>query len=278
MIRTILIGLDGSPYSEAAVSRGIRWARRFGAELVGLAILDEPTICKPEPVGIGGSCYKAHKDQILLEEARGRVHQFVERFSRVCDEAKVPFRTLERVGLPAEQIAAEGWDFDVTLLGQQTFFQFETQSGPDETLHQVLHHCHRPVVTVPLEGKDGESVVIAYDASAPSVRALEAYQASGLDEGKPVHVISMARRKALAVRHAEEGAKYLRAHNLAAQARPLPASGSPAEQILQEVRELEAGMLVMGVPEQSRLREFFFGCAVSTILQERDLPFLFLHS
>jgi len=278
MIRTILIGLDGSPYSETAVAWGIRWARRSGAELVGLAIVDEPTICKPEPHGIGSGSFKVHRDQLRLEDARSRVQQFLEHFSRVCSTASVPFRTLERVGLPSEVIFSEGEDLDLTLLGQKTHFHFETQSGPDETLHKVLHLSHRPVVAVPLRVKEGRSVVVAYDASPPSVRALEAYQASGLDEGKPVHVISMASRNALAVRHAEEGAKYLQFFNLAAQARPLLAAPAPAKQILEQVQELEAGMLVMGVPEHTGLWEFFFGCLVNTLLQESDLPVLFLHS
>ncbi len=278
MIRTILVGLDGSPDSDAAVAWGIRCSRRSGAELVGLTVVDEPTICKPEPHGIGSDSFKLHRDQTRLEEARCRVREFQEQFARVCTTAGVPFRTLERVGLPAEEIIAEGEDLDLTLLGQQTHFQFATQSSPDGTLHKVAHHSHRRVVAVPLQIKEGRPVVLVYDATPPSVRALESYQASGLDEGKPVRVISMASSKALAERHAEEGAKFLEFYGIAAQACPLPASMAPARQVLEQVRELDAGMLVMGVPEHSALWEFFFGCIVESLLEENDLPVLFLHA
>jgi hypothetical protein len=57
MLRSILVGLDGSAYSAAAEELGIRWAQGAGAMLVGLGIIDAPTICKPQPVPLGASAY-----------------------------------------------------------------------------------------------------------------------------------------------------------------------------------------------------------------------------
>ena len=54
MLKGILVGLDGSPFSESAVELGIRWAKRHDALLVGLGIIDEPTICGPKPVPVAG--------------------------------------------------------------------------------------------------------------------------------------------------------------------------------------------------------------------------------
>ena len=45
MLRSVLVGMDGSEYSTAA-----------------LGIIDAPTISKPEPVPLGGSAYKVHRD------------------------------------------------------------------------------------------------------------------------------------------------------------------------------------------------------------------------
>lgn len=51
MLRNTLTGLDESPYTDAVVDLGICLARRNRSTLVGLGIVDEPTICKPEAVG-----------------------------------------------------------------------------------------------------------------------------------------------------------------------------------------------------------------------------------
>jgi nucleotide-binding universal stress UspA family protein len=62
MLRSVLVGVDGSAYSTAAVELGIRWAQRNEAALVGLGVIDAPTTCKTQPVPLGGSAYKAHRD------------------------------------------------------------------------------------------------------------------------------------------------------------------------------------------------------------------------
>jgi nucleotide-binding universal stress UspA family protein len=276
MIRDILIGLDGSPYSQAAVELGIRWARRTQATLVGLGIVDEPSILQPEPTGIGGSHYKQLRDEALLGDARKRVDEFLEQFSQRCAEAGVPCRVLKDVGDPSQRIAFVAEDLDLTLLGQQTYFHFATQSSPDRTLIQVLHEAHRPVVAVPEKLPEGRPVVVAYDGTPPAVRALQAFRASGLDEGQPVYVVSVAGDAATAARHAEEGANFLRFYQLAAEALPLIASKEVAELLLHEVTELGAGMLVMGAFGRAKYREFLFGSTTHTILTESKDVVLFL--
>ena len=42
MLCSMLVGLDGSEYSDSALELGIRWARRFDALLVGGAV--DPSI------------------------------------------------------------------------------------------------------------------------------------------------------------------------------------------------------------------------------------------
>src|SRR5262245_25395754 len=43
-LRTILVGVDGSPASSSVVALGIAWARRFDALLVGIGVIDEPAL------------------------------------------------------------------------------------------------------------------------------------------------------------------------------------------------------------------------------------------
>jgi nucleotide-binding universal stress UspA family protein len=276
MIRSILIGLDGSPYSETAVALGLQWAQQTGAELVGLAVVDEPGICRPEPTGIGGSAYKHNRDQVVLERARLRARELLDEFSRRSAEANVAHKSLERTGVPSEQILAEAEDFDLTLLGLQTFFQFQAPPTGDGTLERVLRHCPRPVVAVPRNLPNGRSVVVAYNGSPPAVRALEAFQAAGLDKSREVFVVSVADDEALAARRAEEGAQFLRCFQFAAEALPVHSSGPPAERLLEQVEERAAYMLVMGAYGRSRLFELFSASITNTVLKCCNV-LLFLH-
>jgi nucleotide-binding universal stress UspA family protein len=276
VIRNILICLDGSAWCETALELGLRWARHAHAELRGLGIVDEPTIRRPEPVPIGGGYYKADRDEVLVADARRRVAEFVERFSRRCLAAHVPCRALQEVGVPAERILWYAEDCDLTLLGKETHFHFETQSSADETRDVVLRHSHRPVVAVPARLPAGRSVLLAYDASPPAVRALQAFVACGLDDWPAAYVVSVARDGEQAARRAEEGARFLQSSGIRAEACPVATSQSTADVLLEHARDCGAGMVVMGAYGRSRVAEFFFGSTTRTVLTKSDAV-LFLH-
>jgi nucleotide-binding universal stress UspA family protein len=276
MIHNILVGLDESIYSEAALELGTRWARQTGALLVGIGIVDEPTIRRPEPTGIGGSYFKLLRDEHRLEDARRRVRRFTERCTKRCTQEGVTCRVLEQVGLPSEQILAAAEDFDLTLLGQRTYFHFETQTDPDETLEVVLRNSRRPVVVAGEKLSESRSVVVAYDGSPPAVRALEAFQRAELDQWQAVRVVSVAHDPGEAARHAEEATRFLQFYDIPAEACSVPASGRVAEVLLEQVQEMNAGTLVMGAFGRSGVAETFFGSTTRTVLEKGD-TLLFLH-
>src|SRR5262249_15866454 len=156
MLRSILIGLDGSAHCRTALSLGIDWARRSNALLVGLGIIDEPTIRGAETVQVGGQTFA---DPILyreyLADARPQVEQFLEQFALQCAEAGGAAKVLEDVGVPADEIVLEAQRYDLILLGQQTRFHFETHEDGNDTLGKVLKTSPRPVVVVPAVRHEG---------------------------------------------------------------------------------------------------------------------------
>jgi nucleotide-binding universal stress UspA family protein len=276
MAHKILIGLDGSLYSETAVELGIRWALRNEAELTGLAVVDEPTIRRADPAADGVGFQWILRDEARLRDARHRVDRLLEKFVERCKQAGVGFRARREVGLPSAEILAEEEKFDLTLLGKRTYFHFETQADEDETLDVVLRHSHRPVVAVPMKLPAPAPAVVAYDASPAAGRALAAFRGSGLYEGQAIHVVSVARVAAVASRHAEEGACLLQSHGIPAEPRPLTAAGPVEECLLGEIQTLGAGLVVMGAHGGSSFWEFLFASTTQTIL-ERSETLLFLH-
>ena len=67
--------------------------------------------------------------------------------------------------------------YDLILLGRKTFFRFETQTNPDETLHELIKLSPRPVVAVPDVSHCGEAVVVAYDGSLQAARCYRRFAA-----------------------------------------------------------------------------------------------------
>ena len=190
-----------------------------------------------------------------------------------CAEAGVAFKVLEDVGTPHEQIELQAQRYDLILLGQQTRFHFETQEGYDDTVHRVLKNSPRPVIAVPARlrmnpDEPGHTVLVAYDGSLQSARALHAFQTSGLAGVLPTIVVTASSEHGQAARIAERAIDYLRFHEIKAEAIPITSQDARLTCCLPRPQEHKSVLIVMGGYGQPILREFFLGSVTRTLLAE----------
>jgi nucleotide-binding universal stress UspA family protein len=275
-VRTILVGLDGSPEGEAAVDLSLRWARTTGARLVGLGIVDEPTIRRPEPVPMGAGHFKHERDERLLKDARRRVDEFLGGFACRCAAEDVPCEVIGKVGLPHEQIVLTGQCHDLVVLPRRSHFHFETEHKADDTIERVLRRSARPVVVVP-PGRGGTGpVVVAYDGGVHAARALQAFQALGIESAAEVLVVSVHEDAAEAVERAERAIAFLASHGIPAVRVAVAGPGPAAPVILRVVEDVDARLLVAGMRDRRRLTELFSGSATQALLRGGQAP-LFLY-
>ena len=275
MLKSLLVGIDGSGYSRAAVELGIAWAKQFDALLVGLGVIDQPGICHPEPVPLGAGAFKSMLDESRVKRATKTVEQALEDFSIRCAEAGVASKPLEDVGDPVASIAMEAQRYDLILLGQKTYFRLD---GSDtETLEHLLKAPPRPVVCVPESPQPGEAVLIAYDGSLQAARALHAFCVSGLSESATdVHVVTVNNDSKEGHRCAARAMDYLSFHDIKAQTHIVKESSNPSASLLSQAEEMKAKLLVMGCYGKSAIREFFLGSVTRTLLDKCPIPlFLF---
>lgn len=278
MLRSILVGLDGFACSDSAVDLGIEWAKRLNALVIGLGIVDEPGIRRPELVSIGGGSFKQERDASLLEEARDRIAQCLDRFVQRCEAADVAHHHLKDVGTAYEEILRESQRYDVILLGRQTQFRPGVEQASDHTLRLVLRHAPtRPVVSVPEHPEAGSGVLIAYDGRREADLALQAFCTSGLDFGEEVHVLCMNADANRASRCAHHAAEFLQLHGIHANARPMKPLQSVAKGILEQVRQRNVRLLVMGAYGRSMMREFLLGSTTATVLHDCPVPAFLCH-
>jgi nucleotide-binding universal stress UspA family protein len=276
MLRSLLVGIDGTDDGGAALAMGIDWARRFNASVTGIGIVDELGISVPEPA-LFAEAYYHQAPGSSRPGNRQRIEAALQQFARRCEEAGVAGRTLTAGGLACEQIIEEARNHDLTLLGQQTHFYDGWEDRCDETLHNVLSGSPHPVVVVPKARTGGEFVVVAFDGSAQAIRALEAFEATVLDRSREIHVVSVAIDRAGASRYADAAVESLRSRGIDASAHPVATLRPAAGPILDEVHRLNAGLIVMGTYGQPAVREFFIGSVTSAILKESDVPIFCFH-
>lgn len=277
MLKSILIGVDGSPSSTVALELGIQWAKRFNALLVGIGIVDDATIYPPETGTLGADYHNWERDEQVIQEANHKAKQLLASFVERCTEANISYNLLQDAGLPYEEILRESHRYDLVLFGHDTHFRFGTVDQPDETLWKVLKRGPRPVVIAPPKLESGSSAVVAYNGSPQADRALQAFQSSGLDFGEEVCVLSVDDDREEATRQAERAVEFLRLHQINVVAHALGPVDSVSQAILEEVRQRSARLLVMGACGHSAVREFLLGSITKAVLKESPVPVFLCH-
>lgn len=278
MLRSILIGLDGSEDNRAAQELGLRWAKEYDAEAVGLAVADDPGVMATEAAILFDVYPDGSTPEPLPHRLRARAEEARARFAARAGEVGVRSRVVEGAGVPYARIIEESERSDVVVLGRPTHFEFGSGGGGgDQTLVKVLREGPRPVIAVPKDPAEGEAVVVAYDGSVPSARALAAFEATGLGRSRPIHVVVASTDGAEAARRAGRAVDFLRAHELDARPVSLGSAEQPAVVVLDHVGRLGAGLLVAGAYGRSSLHELFVGSTTRRLLDSARVPLFCTH-
>jgi nucleotide-binding universal stress UspA family protein len=273
VIRSILVGLDGSAEADAAVELTLRWADVTGARVVGLAIVDEPAIRRGAPVSPIAGSYPSHLgDERVVVAQRDRVERLLATLSFRCAGRGVPCDVLEDRGAPHERILLAAQAHDLVVLPRSGQFRFQVNGSRDDTVERVLRASARPVVTVPAGELRRGPVVVAYDGGTHAARALHAFRSAALEPSAEIVVVSVHESEAEAARCATRAAEYLASHDLTARVRVI-ASATPAdESITRVVQEVDARLLVAGVRTSAPLVERLFGSVTRALLRTSDVP------
>ena len=146
----ILVCLDGSSYSQAAVEYATQIALEHNASLTGIGVIDLPGIQRSSgPAPIGAMHYDRLADQQHLEETREVVSGVLKDFGRHCQEKGIHHSIHSETGSPFREIIEESKFHDFIIIGQKTFFRYNIKHEPGNTLDRILHSGLTPVLAVP---------------------------------------------------------------------------------------------------------------------------------
>jgi nucleotide-binding universal stress UspA family protein len=277
MIRRILIPLDPSPYTDSAVELGCAIAAMNGAELTGLVILDIPGIEEEiGPVPLGGLHYAEKLEKARQTEAKERIHLLLEKFRAACGAKGIPNRESERQGSPSERIIQESFYYDLLIMGLRTFFHFETEEKPGDSLLKVLDHTVTAVCAVPKEvrlpdlAREKMRVLLAFDGSLPAARALQQFADLGTPETMRVTLLMSHDDEHTAAHLLYQAEAYLRSHGY----RDVTTKTTD-ENIIQAVDEEYArlaDLIVVGAHSKKGLFDFVTGSLTRHLIEEERLP------
>lgn len=280
MIRSILVALDDTPGAAAAGELAISLARRSGARLTAAVVLDIPhTSGAQEAVPLGGAAFLERRNETLARRVTEEAEAALAAFAAAAGELR--FETLRLDDAPAPALLRASARHDVILIGRDSTLGMEaSEDGLAPVIEALLHHGARPLLVVPPPAEMADydpqgTVLVGYDASLPAMRALQLYALLKPEGEVRAKVFAADENREAARRMAEDGAAYLRAHGVEAEA--IAVSGQrPADLLLAEAAGERPRLLVMGAYETSGLRSLLLGSATRKLLRETPCP-IFVH-
>ena len=271
----ILLGLDGSPYAQAAIEYACQLAHNHNASITGVAIIDQPGIQSSRgPVPIGGAHYDVQLEDKLLEETQKKAKAILNDFARICDDRKINSILHADTGSPFSEIIEESKFHNFIVIGKRTSFEY----GNNETygtLERVLKNGLIPVLAVPDSVREIKKVLVAYDNSLPASKAVHTFLLLGIWNACDVTLLTVNDDAAAAQELLGNLGGFFESYGI--KPRLTTRSGHPDAAVKSYIAENDIDMLVMGAYGRKSVREFFVGSVTQHLIQETEIPLFLYH-
>jgi nucleotide-binding universal stress UspA family protein len=286
MVKNILVCIDGSASSEETTLAAIKIARERNATLVGMAIGHAPGSQSDTRAGtragIHGSRFDRRWTNLRPVDAHAYAAMLLATFERRCRSAGVPVRVLEVVTRSPEDVIAEIERHDLTLVGHEANFQFESKGDHRTMREKILRRTSRPVLLIPDDATGmsdplGPTVLVAYDGGPAAARALASFVASGLGESRDVHVATVGDDGEKAMETAMHAVENLRASGIKATPHGIVSALPDSDALVELGAKLGVGLVVMGAFARSRIKEMFSGSLTRALVADSPTPIYLQH-
>lgn len=277
MIKTILLCVDGSKYSEAAASAVLWLSKQLNARIRALSVVDVRLLEGPLLADLSGVA-GVQPFQGLLPQLR----ELYERKARTAvDEVAADARRegvscdiTVHTGLLVDTILESENTAELVVLGQRGEGFEATGEWLGSNVERVVRKSIKPCLITPLDFHPIRSILAAYDGSQHANHALYAAfeLAKSLQASLTILTVETSRdeeQKSWALKEAMD----LAARQEVA-VKPLALHGTPEEKILEVVIRDKHDLVVVGAYGHTRLRELILGSVTNFLIRKSPVPVL----
>ncbi|MBI9082957.1 MAG: universal stress protein [Desulfobacterales bacterium] len=273
MIKRILVGLGGTPYTAVAVKRAVELAQIHEAIVTGVTILDMNRLQKVGPVPLGGAAYANKLVQNRIDVTRGCVAESVAYFEKACSDAGLTYSTIQETGDPFDQMISHVRYHDLTLFGVKSLFDCGITLEPKDALVRLVSQGVRPILAVSPQYREVRKALIAYSGSMESAKAMRRFIQMRLWPDLRITLAHFSKDIGKGEALLQDAARYCRAHGH--ETDTLMVEGDAKTGVLAQAQSSGADIIVMGNGSRKLMLRQFLGDTVLTTIENADRP-LFL--
>jgi nucleotide-binding universal stress UspA family protein len=269
MIKTILVGLDGSEHSRTAGQYALSLGERFGATVIGLHVVDIVSIEGSFFHDISGSLgfepyldFSSKMREVLHERGKGLLQEFADHAAT----AGVRADTVLGMGIVANEIAEYAKTADLVVIGHRGVNEKFSTGLLGSTAESVTRKCPKPVFVCTIEFRQCADPLLAYDGSQRAAAAMQSAAEFCTTLALPLTVLTVNKDEAAGRKVLDEAEKYMRSYQLRTSF-VLQQTGNAPERITNFLREHNHDLLFIGAYGHSRIIEMVLGSTTEYVMR-----------
>lgn len=273
MIKNILVPLDGSEHSKAALEYGLWMTEKFKGALFGQHVIDTVSIEGTFFHDISGSLgFEPYLDfstkmREVLEE-RGR--SILEEFSQRCKQSGIRCDIFLDLGIVANEICERSKVADLVVLGHRGINEEFSTGLLGSTAESVTRKCPRPVFISTKRFKVVERPLLAYDGSQRASSAMESAAEFCTQLRLPLTVLYVPKEETMGEKVLQEAKAYLASYGI--ETRYELARGYPEQKIVDYLINFNYDLLFIGAYGHRRIIEMVLGSTTEYVLRKSPCP------
>lgn len=272
MFTRLLVGLDGSAGSDAALTAALGLARRFKGTIVLAAITDIRLLEAPL-LEVAGSMWAEGAPvgpvaAELREALEERATRLLEAAAARVGEAGLAVETVRATGLVEEELLRLAEDAEAIAVGRRGERHGEAGTLGAVTSH-IIRHSSKPVFVAGDAPSECERPVVAYDGGTTSTHAVELAARYAEALGKPLAVVHVAERADDGDTLLARAAAFLSERGAAFETHRL--TGDVVRAVTDFIASYRADLLVAGA-HGGRGRRWTIGSHAARLLRATSIP------
>jgi nucleotide-binding universal stress UspA family protein len=273
MIKNILIPLDGSEHSKAALDYAIWLAQGFDGMLIGQHVIDTVSLDGTFFHDVSGSMgFEPYLDLSTkmreIFDERGKL--ILENFREICAAKNVRARTFLDTGLIANEICERAKVADLVVIGHRGVNEGFTAGMLGSTAETIIRKCPRPIFVSTERFNSIANPLLAYDGSQRASSAMESAAEFCTVLKLPLTVLTIGREEAAAQAISQQAKAYLGSY--AIDVKYNIDRGYPEQKIIEYLVNLKYDLLFIGAHGHRRIIKMVLGSTTEYVLRNAPCP------
>lgn len=274
MIKRILVGLGGTPFTAVATQCATELGDMHQAQLTGVTIVDTDHLENVGPVPAGADAYAQRMREKKIKVTQEGTELAISLFKKHCSKQQVVCRRIQyEKGDPFEAMIAESRFNDLTVFGLRSIFEYGFVKDPDKAIVKLLRQGVRPILAVAENYRPVRKVLVAVSSAMESAKTLRDFLHLNPWPDVQICMVHFHSGKPSEPFLLNQASDYCQAYGFEVKTHLV--EGKPGNDLLAFARDHEIDLIVMGNSSANIIRRSLLGDTVLETIHQADIP-LFL--